>query len=53
MHRVGAKGLFWPMKDDVILCTHENVVGLVPEPQPGHKTHEAYRLSLEGTLISF
>lgn len=39
MHRVGANRFFWPMKDDVIWYTHENVVGLVPEPQPVTSRH--------------
>ena len=39
MHSVGANRFYWPMKDDVIWYTHENVVGLVPEPKPVTTRH--------------
>lgn len=39
MSRIGENRFFWPQRDDIIWYRMENVLGLVPEPQPITKRH--------------
>ena len=39
MSNIGKNKFFWPMRDDVIWYRPEDVIRLVPEPQPVTKRH--------------
>ena len=53
VHRAGENKFFWPVVDDLIWYTFENVIAFIPLPQPVSSRHLGVQKDIWAKLVQF